>query len=451
MKQVELFVSIIRKSAISIITVAFVVSAPSLARPEEVPEWTLRQCLRMAFQNNPHLQSSKFGIMENEARIREARAKYYPWLNIGASAGRYSNAETPDGAGSASRESYQAGIYASYTLFEGFGREAENDAAKAALEASRARYTQISSDLARDVTEIYYRLLQSRRMVTVAQKSLERAEVLLDYARARFENGLASRSDILKTKVERSNSDLTLIRARNSLLAASGHLNTLLGRPANKLIRIKDDMESGMLDLTLDSLSVRADVEDLINTAYKSRPELRELNQQMKAQRAAIRMARSDYFPTIALDGNYTYNGESASDLNGTSYIGLSLSVPLFSGFARPARSEQESWELRVLEKVGQSLQNQISLEVWEAYLAVKEAYERNMSNRIYYGNAVENLRIAEGEYREGVGSMPEVIDAETALVSAEENYVEALADFQISLAELKRAVGSDDIEEIIQ
>jgi len=451
MKHKELFVSIIRKSTILIITVAFVAAAPSLARPEEVPEWTLRQCLRMAYQNNPQLQSSKFGVRENEARIREARARYYPWLNIGASAGRYGYEATPGRTGSTSRESYQAGIYASYTLFEGFGRTAENDAARAAFEASRARYTQNSSDLARDVTGTYYRLLQSRRMVTVAHKSLKRAEVHLDYARARFENGLASKSDILKSKVERSSADLALIRARNSLLAASGHLNMLLGRPANKLIRIKDDMESGMLDISLDSLSVRADVEDLINTAYKSRPELRELNQQLKAQRAAIRMARSDYFPTISLDGNYTYTGDRASDLTGTSYIGVSLSMPLFSGFSRPARSEQESWELRVLEKVVQNIQNQISLEVWEAYLAVKEAYERNISNEIYYGNAVENLRIAEGEYREGVGSMPEVIDAETALVSAEENYVEALADFQISLAELKRAVGSDDIEEIIQ
>jgi len=96
-------------------------------------------------------------------------------------------------------------------------------------------------------------------------------------------------------------------------------------------------------------------------------------------------------------------------------------------------------------------LRLQVSLEVWNALLAFKEAAERISNTRIFYDNSLENLRIAEGEYKEGVGSMLDVIDAQTALVTAEESHIEALADFQIARAALERAVGRHDIEEMLK
>jgi outer membrane protein len=288
------------------------------------------------------------------------------------------------------------------------------------------------------VTEAYYRLLQAERLVEVAEQSLKRAQVHLDYAGARFGAGLAARSDILKAKVEQSNSQLTLIRARNARLAAAGRLNVQLGRPAHHAIQIRDDLEAQMFSSPKDSLALRSNTEELIDAALQSRPELVKIEQNLKAQQAAVRMARSEYFPTISLNASYDYSGEAPSDLQASSYVGVSVSFPLFSGFARPAR-------------VAQALRLQVSLEVWNALLAFKEAAERISNTRIFYDNSLENLRIAEGEYKEGVGSMLDVIDAQTALVTAEESHIEALADFQIARAALERAVGRHDIEEMLK
>jgi len=412
---------------------------------------TLADCVERALKSNPGLRSSEMLMLESKERIREARAGFYPSLSISASAGRYDYEGTGGAALQTDRESYQAGIYARYPLFEGFRRTAGTAAAEANFSAEEERHRQNRRDLELEVTNAYYLLLKAERLVGSAEKSSERSKVYLEYAEARFENGLASRSDILKAMVERSDADLALIRARNGRLAAAGRLNVLMGRSAQNPVRIRDDLEAELFAFPEDSLAWQTGVERLIEAAFRNRPDLVRVEELIEAQRAALRVARSDYYPTVSLDGNYTYSGDDASDLRGGSYIGLSLSLPLFSGFSRPARTARESLALRGLEQEHASLRHQASLEVWTAWLNVKEANERILSNETFYENAVENLRIAQGEYKEGMGSMLDLLDAETALVTAEVSRIEALADFQISLAELIRAVGTEDIEEVIR
>ena len=440
----------ISKTLIFLPVILVLTFLPLFAQDIEAPVWTLEQCLKQALENNPQVRSSHFTVQESEARVDEVRAGFYPTLNINGSAGRHSF-ESPGQSGFSNKDSYDTGIYARYPIFEGFRTLAASQAAKASFQADQSQYRQDQDGLILNVTEAYYRLLQAERLVEVAQQSLKRAQVHLDYAGARFEAGLAARSDILKAKVEQSNSQLALIRARNAQLAAAGRLNVQLGRPAHHAIQIRDDLEAQMFSSPKDSLALRSNTEELIDAALQSRPELVKIEQNLKAQQAAVRMARSEYFPTISLNASYDYSGEAPSDLQASSYVGVSVSFPLFSGFARPARVAQEKWRLESLSQQQQALRLQVSLEVWNALLAFKEAAERISNTRIFYDNSLENLRIAEGEYKEGVGSMLDVIDAQTALVTAEESHIEALADFQIARAALERAVGRHDIEEMLK
>ena len=79
-----------------------------------------------------------------------------------------------------------------------------------------------------------------------------------------------------------------------------------------------------------------------------------------------------------------------------------------------------------------------------------REAVERVANSRIFYENALENRNISEGEYREGVGSMLDVTDAQTAFVTAEQTLIEALADYKIALVVLDRVVGINHTKEIV-
>lgn len=194
------------------------------------------------------------------------------------------------------------------------------------------------------VTEAYYRLLQRQRLVRVAEQTVERAVFHLKEANARFESGLASRSDILKAEVERSNASLNLIRARNDELAAKGLLNNLLGIEANTPLSVVDDLgkEVEKTELNFDALS---------QSAIQNRPEVKQMASRVQWQKSNIKFARSEYFPNLSANGSYDWSGASTSSLDRGWFVGLSLDFPLFNGFSTKSNVAQKRAALRAAER----------------------------------------------------------------------------------------------------
>lgn len=414
-----------------------------------VEKYSLEDCIQMALQNNPGIKSSSYTVDESELKIKESKGGLFPNLNFNTSANRYYS-ENQSGS-LISNDNLSAGLSTRYTIFQGFKTTASVEAAKENYNANIAQHSVNTEDMILNVTESYYKLLQAERIVKTTEKAVERSKLYLDYAKAKYNNGLASQSDLLKAKVEFSNSDLALIRARNARLAVMGGLNTLLGNTASNTISIIDNLETTTYGKLNDSLSIQENISELIQTAYQNRPEIFRIQSQMNAQQSYLTIARSEYFPTLSLDANYNYGGKTTADLRANSFVGLSLNIPVFNGFSSEARVDEEKIVLKNLEQQEISLHNQISLEVWNAYLNVKESIELIDNTKIFYENALENLRIAEGEYKEGVGSMLSLVDAQTNLVTAEESYIKTLAGYGISVASLKRVVGIKNIEEILK
>jgi len=398
---------------------------------------TLDQCLSLAIRNNPQILSSRYDVMESLERITEVRAAAFPTINLSAGADRLLRQSGQSGASPDPYSSFSIGLSAQYYLFKGFRTVSAISAAQSSLEASSHQHEGNIQDLILQVNQGYYRLLQAGHTVKVAEKSLESARYHLEFAKARFEAGLATRSDILKAEVEVSNSNLTLIRSRNNLLSSQGSLNILLGQSVDAPLDVVDDLQ----DLRQKEPT---DFRSLLALANKHRPELLGMNSQLQAQRSNIRSAQGNLLPWISADANYSFSGAALSSLNKGWSFGLSLSYPVFSGFSLASRMAQEKIAFQAMDKRKSSLEQRISLDVWNAFLALNEAKERIENTRIFLENARENLGLAEEEYREGAGSMIEVIDAQTSVVAAEVSFIEALADFKISLAALDRALGID-------
>jgi outer membrane protein TolC len=405
--------------------------------------FTLNDCIESALNNNPQILASGLTVEESRARIDEVKAGYYPTISLNASGSQSTWENGTGGTGVTRRDNWSGGLSARYTIFRGLKTVSAVTSAEAGFKANEAQHRTNQQNLMVRVTEAYYRLLQAERLVRVAEQSLKRAQMHLDFSDALFNTGLANRSDILKAKVARSDAQLASIRACNIRLAAQGQLNLLMGRAVQLPLRIVDDLERTGSFADSSFRPAEGQFEKYLQIAFENRPEMEQIDRQIKVQQANVRFARGDYLPTVSMDGSYTYAGETVSDLNPSSYIGMSLSLPLFSGFSRPARVRQENLFLRNLKQQQESLHQQIGVEVWNAYLQVKEAVERVANSRIFYENALENRNIAEGEYREGVGSMLDVIDAQTAFVTSEQTLIEALADYKIALAEMDRATGA--------
>ncbi|HDP94524.1 MAG TPA: TolC family protein [Candidatus Aminicenantes bacterium] len=412
---------------------------------------SLADCVDAALKNNPLIRASRFSVEESRTGVDAARSGYWPSIVFNAG-GRSSSLESSSNTGGTlNQDHYSGGLSFQYPVFQGGKTISTVRAAKAGLVAEQARHRMNEEELVINVISAYYRLLQAERLMDSARQSMRRAEMHLDFAQTLFETGLATRSDILKAQVAQADMTLSLIRARNAHLAARGRLNLEMGRSVNEPLAIVDDLEAeGSPDGREVDFS-EGQFEIHVEMAFQNRPELVQINERMNAQRANIRLARSDYYPTLSLFGGYGFDGLALSDMNASGHIGLSLSYSVFDGFLRPARVKQEQLALGGLEAQQEGLRRQISLEVWNAYLQVKEAMERVESARVYYASALESRNIAEGEYREGVGSMLDVIDAQTAFVTAEQTQIEALADGNIARAVLNRAVGIRNFEEKAQ
>ena len=412
------------------------------AQEIENTAFTLSDCVKKALENNPLILASGFRVEESRAMIVEARAGLYPSMSCFVSGGHTGPESRLYETRFTGRENWNTELSLSYTVFRGFKTLSSVNAAKADWQASEAQHEINRQALILNVTDAYYRLLQSERMVKVAEQSMERARMHLDFSNARFEAGLASRSDILKATVEHSDARLALIRSRNARLSMQGQLNIQMGRAVHLSLKIIDDLETDAAVSDTVFSNRRDPYLNLLQIACQNRSELRKIEKEIQAQKEIIRSARGDFFPALTLDGNYSHSGETVSDLHASSYIGLSLNLPLFTGFDRPSRMKQEKMALGGLGQQKEIIIQEISLEVWDAHLMVKEAAERIDNTRILHENARDNRNIAEGEYREGVGSMLDVIDAQTELVDAEQLLIEALVDHKIAICTLDRVLG---------
>ena len=296
-----------------------------------VEKYSLEDCIQIGLQNNPGIKSSAYYVNESGLKIKEAKGGLYPNLNFNTSTNRfYSENQT---GSFISNDNLSAGLSTRYTIFQGFKTTASVNAAEENFNANIAQHSVNTEDLILNVTEAYYKLLQAERFLKTTEKAVERAKLYLEFAEARYKNGLASQSDLLKAKVEFSNADLALIRARNARLASMGSLNTLLGKTASDIISIVDNLETTAYNELSDSLSIQENISGLVETAYQNRPEMVRINSQMNVQQAYLTIARSDYFPTLSLDANYDYAGETTADLRANSFVGLSLNFPYSMAF----------------------------------------------------------------------------------------------------------------------
>ncbi len=395
---------------------------------------TLEQCINIGLENNPTFQSSQYRVEENKTKIDEAYSNYYPTVNFNSSADTYSKDNS-----SLRYDNYSTGVSASYNLFNGFRTKATYNAAKDNYDANTYQHESNRQDLTLSIIYGYYKTLQAERILKSTEEAVKSSKLHLEFAIAKQKAGMVTRSDILKSEVELSNAELDQIKAANTLLNFRGNLHQLLGLPPNNPLKIVDDLSN------LDNNLIQS-YNSYLNEAIQSRTELKSFQSLSNAQSNYIQIAKSEYFPSVNANANYNFAGEEISGMKQNWWLGMTLTIPVFNGFSTKARVSGEKLALKGLEKDFEALKQQISQEVWTAYLAVNESFDRIETTAKGLESARENLSLAEGEYKEGVGSMIQLTDAQTSFVTAEQNYIQSVADYKISFAELERTIGKQNI-----
>jgi outer membrane protein TolC len=233
-----------------------------------------------------------------------------------------------------------------------------------------------------------------------------------------------------------------VIRARNLVRFTQTSLANALGLEATVPIEIED---------ILVYEPVALDPAQLLTEALGNRPELRQFQARLDAARAQLTGARARYLPDITVSGTVgTASDDAVVSTDGVSGVSFAdqwsltaqLSWNLFEGYFTQSRVKETQALLEAARANYEVVELQVRLEVEQAYIAVVEASERIGATDKAIESARENLRLAQGRYDAGVGTILDLTSAQLSLSNAEADGVRALTDYRVGLAVLDRVVG---------
>ena len=405
---------------------------------------SLTQCLETALKNQPAIRAAQENVRAGQGRETQAASPYFPQLT--ASTG-YSESHAPLGGafGDSTTKSYTTSLSLSQTLYD-FGKTGNAyDAAKLGTLSLERDAERISQEVVLNVKQSYYALLAAKKLVEVAQKTIEQTESHLKQAEAFFRAGSKPRYDVTRAEVEVNNANLGLINAKNGVRIRTIALNNAMGIDPGRATEIVEELPSVPVLPSLDK--AQAD-------ALQNRPDMKRMEADIEAARARLTAERSNYLPTLSANAAYNWaNGTTEmgpflgtmfkGDVQNSWNAGIMLTLPLFQGGLTAGRVAEARANLLALEAQRDAMKQSILLEVNQAFADLESAAARVEVMEKTLEKARENLDIAQGRYKAGVGPYIEVTDAQLSSVNSETDHIKALYDYHLAIAQLLKAMGT--------
>lgn len=409
---------------------------------------TLEDSIQLALQQNPYHLASGKKVDAAHSLVREAASGFLPSLNaqglrtldekvMELEFPSMIPGEPPQRIEVDFTRDYQFTLALSLPLFTGgrlvSGFRQANYGLKSAEEGVRqSRHATIFN-----TKRAYFGILLAEEFVKVAEEAVSVAEKLHNNIKIQYEVGLASQFDLLRSEVQVANLRPQLIKAKNNLKIMKLNLLTILGLDLTTDIEI-----TGKLTYR----PVEPDIDACLLKAMQNRPELKQLGYQKKIAGENIKIARASRLPTVSISGQYNYWADKLSfkkDVWSNYYqLNLTFTLPIFNGFAASARVAQSQAMLKEIEFNQKGLVDMLEFEVRQAILKLNEARESLLSQEKNVEQAQESLRIAELNFGEGLLTILDINQAQSALTQAKTNYSQALYDYVVAQAELDLAMG---------
>jgi outer membrane protein TolC len=306
----------------------------------------------------------------------------------------------------------------------------------------------------------YYDVLLADEALRLNDNSVRRVRQVLEETEALHRAGMASEYDVLRLRVELANLEPNLRRAQNAAAAARRNLGVVTGLDSiSSTVQLEGTLAilgrgeaAGWKASAGDGEFVDLDAssaDEVVELALRHRSDLRQLDFTARLRQTEVRLERAEYLPKVSLFGLYTINAQQSGSPDFFGYpraygrqVGVQVSLPLFSGFQRPARLGQKQAALRQVEAQRALTSARAEHEVRTLYDEALEARARAEAQSQAVAQAARGFEIASAQYREGLGSQLEVTDAEVALRQSEFNHAEAIYDYLVARARLDEAAG---------
>lgn len=413
----------------------------------------LDRAITVALKYNYEAKTAKFSIEKADQAVREAIGNALPSLSLNANYTR--NLQSPvfflpdfQNPGNGKLTPIKIGADNSFQTVANLNQIIFNSAvftglgtAKIYSAAAREQYKSVITKTVSNVKKAFYGALLAREYLDVLKMSLNNAEENLKSVDALFREGFIPEYDKIRAEVAVENIRPAILQAENAYNNALNALKLEMGMNINEKIdldgelKIPEDSEIKLKKISPD---------ELVNYNF----ELKTFELQKKVSEDIIEIEKSDFYPTVALFGNYILQGQSntfefltAKSLS----LGLNVSLSLFKGFQTDARTQQAKIDYMIVGERYKQLYEIIKMQLDNANSQMEVALTRIKVQQNTVRQAELGYSIATIRYKEGTGSQVEINDADTALRQARLNKSQAIYDFLVAKADYESLIGDID------
>lgn len=416
-------------------------SVPSGPATNEVLHLTLRDAITRALRYN-------LGTIESGENVTTARGErllalsnLLPQVSAGATEnvnqvsiatlGIKNVPQIPRVIGPFSYSSADASVSA--TLFN-FSSIQRFRAARTAEEASKLSYQDTLDAVTLVVGSAYLQVIESASRIEAQEAQVRNAQALYDQALDSFQAGTAPKIDVTRTEVQLHTEQYDLSVARNNFDIAKLNLARAIGLPLGQQFDLADTLPYADIDPPT--------VDEALKSAYNSRADFRAALDLEKAADRALSAARGERYPVIAMNGSYSDVGSTFGHSNGNFGFEAGVRIPLFTGGRIKGDITEAEASLRQRRAEAENIRGQVDYDVRTAFLNLNAAKEQVGVARRNVDLANESLARSKDRFTSGVTDSVEVVQAEQALASADDQYITSVYSHSLAKLTLARALG---------
>jgi len=426
----------------------FLLAAPVVVGAQQMTDTTfhpitITDAVRLARENNVANITAANSVRSANNSVRSARAQLYPTLT--GTAGQTKSAGDRLGQSGqlvpfTGAWTYNTGLSSQLTLFDAGKMFADIKTQQANVSAAQASEVNTEFGVGLQVKLAYNSILAAKESEAAARAQLDAAQAQLQTSIAKVQAGAANVSDSLRSVVQVGNAQLALLTAQNTYRAQAAALTRLVGTPYFVTADLADTVDHPVAPI--DSAAVMQ--------LALSGPPIRQFEAQAAAAAASERSAKAAYLPTITAGFNYSGSGAGAAyGLNSNPFpysrsVQLNLSYPIFNRFTREnnlaaAQINYENAQASVKDARLGAQQNIIT------DIATMRNNEEAM--RVQQQNvraSEEDLRVQQQRYNLGASTLLDVLNSQTALVTARQALIQARLNYRNARAQIEAVIGKD-------
>ncbi|MCX6570449.1 MAG: TolC family protein [Candidatus Aminicenantes bacterium] len=399
--------------------------------------WTLSDVVDVGLDNNPQTRAAWNAARAASAAVSISQGAYLPEINATLPATKQKMAFA-GGRFIVDQMTLTPTASLSLLLFDFGGREAGIESARRTLEAANWTQNAVLQNVILQIESTYYQYIAARALLEAQETNLKGAQANYEAADARHLAGLATIADVLQAKTALSTIVLQIVTTRGLIQTLHGALANSMGLPANTAFDIAEGLPE---DIPFDAVAKQVDL--CIKDAEVRRPDIAASRALVLVAEAGIRQARATLFPAFSLSGNIGriyYKDNSVS--NPFYAISVSVNLPFLFGLQEyqvlAAKAQAEAARDRMAE-----LGRGIELQVWVSYYGLKTAEQKIRTARDLLESANASYDVALGRYKEGVGTILDLLAAQTVLQNGRVQLVEAKSDWLLALVQFTHDTGA--------